>query len=97
MIELSLTEVAFLFESLGDPNKWKADIENGVLKNGFDDSTDCHLIMGTKTFAFKIRHIGKYAVEWRPKEKIVIKNSDEEDFSEGKLIAAFDKDHNRII
>ncbi len=94
MKELNLAELCSMYEMLGDPNRWKHNIENGILKNGIDNSTDCYISQNGIDYLFKIKHINKYEVEWRPKEKIIISNSDEESFSEGALIAAFDKDHN---
>lgn len=76
MIELTLEEVASLFEMIGDPYKWRDNIRNKVLKNGVDDSTDCHLISGTTPIVFKLEQVG-HSVKWRPAETIIIKSYSE--------------------
>jgi len=86
MVELSLYELCSLCESLPHPNIWEDNIKTGKIINGVDGSTDYYTGINEKEIIFKVRHISKNTLEWRPKEKIIISNSDEENFNDGELI-----------
>lgn len=95
IIEMSLADCRSVFEMLPCPYEWIKNIKNKVLKNGFDDSTDFHCYKGKQPLVFKIRYVNEWAIEWRPRAKIIISNSDENSFKKCRLVSA--RDHNGIL
>jgi|GEM_PF-5238047 len=87
VIEMSLENFKFICDGLPDPYKWQNDIGKHI-KNGVDDTTNYYCSQGGIDLGFKLRHINESAVEWRPIQKILINNSDEESFKPCELISA---------
>jgi hypothetical protein len=87
VIEISLEDFRFLCDGLPDPYKWQNEIGK-YIKNGVDDTTYYYCSQGGILFGFKLRHVNENAIEWRPIQKILISNSDDESFKPCKLIFA---------
>lgn len=91
VIEVSLANFMFICKGLPDPDIWVREIGK-TIKNGIDDTTNFYCSQGGVEFGFKIRHVNEWAVEWRPIQKILISNSDEESLKPCKLIFAKHED-----
>ncbi len=84
-LEVSLEDFISLCNGLPDPYRWEIDIGK-VIRNGVDDTTNYYCSQNGINFGFKLKHINEHAVEWRPIQRIVINNSDEESFQPLKPI-----------
>lgn len=61
---ISLSELVSMYNSLGDPDKFKDMMDKGVIRNGVNDSkTECFIYHKGKDYCFELKGIGNGA-EW---------------------------------
>lgn len=72
--EVSFSESVSMYESLGNPDKFKNMMDSGIIRNGVNDSkTESFIFCNGQDYCFKIRHVGNGAYEWVPKYPMTIK------------------------